>query len=376
MSAEAVTRRSFRELFGIAMALIAIWLVAGLFTASEFYRRSIAQHGMTEEFIYIVGVQTVIGLVWATITPLLIAIAERLPLRRPVLVRNALILLALLPVIAVARAVIGGIVLNLGEHHSVQLKMMSLSISVRTHKNIAITALIFVVTNLVMAQREAAARARRELAAQSLLTRAELDDLRAHIQPHFLFLTLQTIAEMVHVNPRVADDMIVGLADLLRRSLAIGNEPVTLADELEFVDRNLALYQICFGGRLIVRLDADEDVLGARVPPLLVQQLVENAMVHGVAPGGAGSIAIRGWRDGQQLRISVSDGGTANARDDAQSLTPVRARLSKLYGAAYSLVFTEEGDRCTAAIALPLDVAEQPFSRSIVPSEELVLEGL
>src|SRR5690349_728118 len=90
-SNESIAPQRVRELFGIAMALIAIWLVAGLFTASEFYRRSIAQHGMTEEFIYIMGVQTVSGLIWATFTPVLIAIAERLPLHRPVLVRNALI---------------------------------------------------------------------------------------------------------------------------------------------------------------------------------------------------------------------------------------------------------------------------------------------
>jgi two-component system, LytTR family, sensor kinase len=379
-TADSMARRPVRELFAIAMALIAIWLVAGLFTASEFYRRSIAQHGKTEEFIYIMGVQTVSGLIWATVTPVLIAIAERLPLRRPVLVRNALILIALLPVIAIARAVIGSVVLNLGEHHGIQLTMMHLSISIRTHRNIAMTALIFVVTNLVMAQRESAARARRELAAQALLAHAELDELRAHVQPHFLFLTLRTIAEVLHVNPAAADDMIVGLADLLRRGLALGNNPVPLAEELEFVDRNLALYQICFGGRLQVRFDADEDVLTARVPPLLVQQLVENAVVSGIAPAGRGAIAIRGWRDGEQLRTSVSDSGSGllatSARDDARGLAPVRTRLEKLFGSAQSLTFGRENGHCVAAVSLPFDDVVQPAPVSNVSLGEAVGEGL
>jgi two-component system LytT family sensor kinase len=363
-AAQPITPRRLRELAGIALALIAVWLVAGLFTASEFYRRSIALGGGPIEGIRnVVMFQMVQSLNWAVLTPIIIAIAERLPLRRPLLIRNTLILLGLLPVIAVARAVWGGVVLNLGEHHAVSRQMMVLSINIRTHRNLAIGALIIVATNLVMAQREAAARARRELAAQALLVHAELDGLREQMQPHFLFLTLQTIAEVVHVDPAAADDMIVGLADLLRRSLALGNEPVPLADELDFVDRNLALYQICFGGRLAVRFDADEDVLDARVPPLLVQQLVENAVVTGIAPAGGGDIEIRGWRDGERLRVTVSNGAGngngAGVHDDGQGLGVVGTRLEKLFGTRQSLTVTRVPDRVSVTVAMPLDLVMQ-----------------
>jgi hypothetical protein len=360
VSATAITPRRLLELTGIALAIIMIWLVIGLFTASEFYRRMIALQGQTEGILSVLVVQTVTALIWATLTPFLVAIAERLPLRKPVLLRNALLILAMLPAIAVFRAIVGSMALNLGEHHPVSLSMMRLSISIRTHRNIAIGAMIFVVTNLVMAQREAASRARRELAAQTLLAHAELDDLRAQMQPHFLFLTLQTIAEVVHVSPAAADDMIVGLADLLRGSLALGNEPVPLADELEFVDRSLALYQVCFRGKLAVRFDADDDVLAARVPPLLVQQLVQNAVVNGIAPAGAGEIDIRGWRDEAQLRIAVSDSGAALARDDAHGLAPVRTRLEKLFGNAQSLIVERRADRCVTTVAMPLHLAPPP----------------
>ena len=363
-----MTTRRFLELVGISFALIVIWIVVGLFTASEFYRRSITWGGQTEALKEIVLFQIVSGLVWATVTPIIIAIAERLPLRTPFLLRNTGLIILLLPTIGFSRAVLGSALLDLIEDGRITIEMLQLSISIRTHRYTAMAAMIVVVTNLVLAQREAAARARRELAAQTLLARAQLDDLRAQMQPHFLFKTLQTIGEVVHHDPAAADDMIVGLADLLRRSLALGNDPVALSDELDFVDRNLALYQICFGGQLAVRFDAYEDVLAARVPPLLVQQLVENAVVNGIAPVGGGEIEIRGWRDGEQLRLEVRDGGTDVARDDEHGLAPVRARLEKLFGNAHTLTVRREARGVIAAVSLPL-MQETP-SLTLVPTLE------
>ena len=349
-----MTARRLFELFGISIAFIVIWIVVGLFTASEFYRRSILLKGQTEALWEVVLFQATSGLVWATVTPLIIAMAERLPLRKPFLWRNTLLILMLLPAIGFARAVIGASMLDFIETSRVSLEMLTLSVSIRTHRYSAMAAMVVVVTNLVMAQREAAARARRELAAQTLLARAQLDELRAQMQPHFLFKTLETIGEVVHVNPAAADDMVVGLADLLRRSLALGNDPVPLSDELDFVDRNLALYRICFGGRLAVRFDADEDVLAARVPPLLLQQLVENSVVNGIAPAGGGELEIRGWRDGERLHLEVRDRGSDLARDDEHGLAPVRARLEKLFGSAHSLTVRREPNGVVvSAVSIP-----------------------
>jgi hypothetical protein len=355
-----VTPRRLLELFGTAMALIGICLLAGLFTASEFYRRSIAMGATPAAIDVLVLFQVVSGLIWAVATPLIIAIAERLPLRKPFVIRNALLLAVIIPVIAVVRAVIGAAILNLGEGHHVSLDLIRFSVSIRTHRNIAIEVMIVVITNLVLAQREASTRARRDLAAKTLLARAELDGLRAQMQPHFLFLTLRTISDMVPVDAGAADDMIVGLADLLRRSLALGNDPVPLSDELDFVDRSLALYQVCFGGRLSVRYDADESVLGARVPPLLIQQLVEVAVMNGIAPTGGGEIEIRCRRAGELLRIEVLDRGTVNGRADEELLAPVRARLEKLFGAGHNVVQISEDDRVVTAVTIPLLGAERP----------------
>lgn len=355
MTAPRNDRRPFRELAAIAAGFVAVWFVAGLFTASEFYRRSIAMGGLREEFANVLRVQMVGSLIWATLTPIVIAIAERLPLRKPHLARNALAILAFLPVLALGRAIVGGVILNLSEGDPVSMKMMRLSIGIRTHRNIAIGAMIVMLTNLVLARREAAARARRELDAQTLLARAQLDELRAQIQPHFLFLTLRTIGEVVHRDPAAADDMIVTLADLLRRGLNLGNDPIELAEELEFVDRSLALYRVCFDGRLAVRFDAEEEVLAARVPPLLVQQLAENAVVNGIAPAGGGELAIRASRDGARLRIEVRDSGAGiAARDDERGLAAVRTRLATLFGLEQSLTTARDADGVVTAVTMPL----------------------
>lgn len=362
-----LTSRRLAQLFGISMAIIGIWILASLFTTSEFYRRSIAGGGTREDIKYVLGFQIAASLAWAVATPIVIAIAERLPLRKPHLLRNTVLVVLLLPVIALIRAIVGGVVLNLGELKPVSLDMLRLSVAIRTHRNIAIGAMIVIFTNLVMARREAAARARRELAAQTLLARAELDELRAQMQPHFLFLTLHTISDMVHIDPAMADDMIVGLAELLRRSLALGNDPIPLAEELDFVDRYLALYTVAFGGRVTVRFDADEVVLTARVLPLIVQQVVESAIVNGIAPAGGGDLEIRAWCDGDKLRLDVSDSGSAiESRNDERSLAPVHLRLAKWFDGAQSLSVRRDEHRFVAAMTTPLDL----------PEENVVLEAV
>jgi hypothetical protein len=120
MRESTITRRRLLDLGGIAAALVAIWIVAGLFAASEFYRRSIAMGGRREEFGNVLRVQMVTSLIWATLTPMIIALAERLPLRKPHLVRNAATIILLLPVIAVGRAILGGVILNLSERDPVR----------------------------------------------------------------------------------------------------------------------------------------------------------------------------------------------------------------------------------------------------------------
>jgi two-component system, LytTR family, sensor kinase len=185
-------------------------------------------------------------------------------------------------------------------------------------------------------------REREQLEAQLADTRLRM--LNMQLQPHFLFNTLNTIAEMVHEDPAKADAMIAGLSDLLRRTLDLGaTQDVPLGDELDLVMRYVDIQRTRFGSRLDVRVDAAPEALDIRVPPLLLQPLVENAIRHGLAARlDAGRIDIDAHLAGSSLVIVVSDDGVGEAEDmvagsDGVGLSNTRARLETLYGGGATL---------------------------------------
>jgi LytS/YehU family sensor histidine kinase len=191
-------------------------------------------------------------------------------------------------------------------------------------------------------------RARRlEVAAAQLneqLTKAQLDTLRAQINPHFLFNSLNSVAVLAR-RGRVAEveHMVTRLADLLRHSLESSRtQLVTMRVELEAVRRYLDIEQIRFGDRLVVAIDVADGLLDHLVPSFLLQPLVENAVRHG--PVDATSplhIEVRARVRDRQLIVTVSDDGAGLAgesdRPDGIGLANTRARLQGLYGANASL---------------------------------------
>jgi len=121
-------------------------------------------------------------------------------------------------------------------------------------------------------------------------TTARLAELQSRIRPHFLFNTLNTALSLVRLDPARAEGVLEDLAELFRVALADTGEAVTLAEEVELAQRYLAIEQIRFGDRLQVSWELDPDAGTARVPPLLLQPLVENAVRHGVEPAADGGI--------------------------------------------------------------------------------------
>jgi two-component system sensor histidine kinase AlgZ len=111
---------------------------------------------------------------------------------------------------------------------------------------------------------------------------ARLGDLQARIRPHFLFNTLNSAIALVREDPAKAEAMLEDLSELFRQALAEPGESVTLADEIALAQRYLAIEQVRFGDRMLVRWDIDPSANAARLPPLLLQPLVENAVKHGV----------------------------------------------------------------------------------------------
>jgi two-component system LytT family sensor kinase len=194
--------------------------------------------------------------------------------------------------------------------------------------------------------REAEARAISAERLQTRLAEAHLQTLQRQLQPHFLFNTLHTISSLMRSDIEAADQMIDRLSDLLRTSLRSKTQEVSVREELEILQSYLSIEQTRFRDRLSVGIDVEPDVLDARVPHLLLQPLVENAVRHGIAPRARpGRIDIRVFRRDGQLEIEVQDSGDGLPPDrllalnDGVGLGNTRARLGYLYGPAHRFAF-------------------------------------
>jgi hypothetical protein len=307
---------------------LAIWIIAGLFATSEFYRRSIvmAGGGAGVDWNEVLDVQMVTALNWALFTPMIVFLAERLPLRPPNRARNAGIVIALLPLIAVIRVAWGSAMVNYGEGEPLSTKLLILSFGIRTHRYIGILAAIFFVYYLVEAHRESVRRERQRMHAQTLLARTELEELRSRLQPQFAIRMLRHIGGVLRDDPRAADTLIVTLSGILRRSMGRGaGDRVPLADELEHLDRCLDLCRA--GGRLSVaaRYVADDDVLACRVPAHALQPAIESVVLE-LTAGSGGSVEVRCQREKSETQVAVS---WSVAPDGAARNTTLRMRCEE-----------------------------------------------
>jgi two-component system LytT family sensor kinase len=183
---------------------------------------------------------------------------------------------------------------------------------------------------------------------KSQLTTAHLQSLQGQLRPHFLFNTLNTIAELVHRDPEAADRMITRLGALLRRSFDThGDQEVSLESELEFLRDYSEIVCTRFHGRIAVTMSIDPEALTARVPSLVLQPLVENAVRHGLEPRAeGGTVEIVARRRLDLLELEVRDDGCGLPREDAGGvpswregvgLRNTRDRLEHLYGSAHRL---------------------------------------
>ena len=165
-------------------------------------------------------------------------------------------------------------------------------------------------------------------------TAARLTELQSRIRPHFLFNTLNSAIALVRAEPAKAETLLEDLSDLFRHALMDQGESVTLANEIALAQRYLAIEQVRFGERLQIEWSLDAKAEGARLPPLLLQPLVENAVRHGVEPSDSGALVrISTQRRGGVVVIKVSNTmpagpGPAGA---GEALRNVRERLALLH---------------------------------------------
>jgi two-component system, LytTR family, sensor histidine kinase AlgZ len=225
----------------------------------------------------------------------------------------------------------------------------------------------------VTASHEAEARA---IVAQVLARDAELKALKAQVNPHFLFNSLNSISALTSSDPARAREMCILLGDFLRRTLGLGAKTaISLEEELSLIHSFVAVEKIRFGARLNMQENVNPAALPCSVPPLLLQPLVENAVVHGIA-----NLIDGGW-----IRMDVKEGGgriavvVENQFDpeapprhrNGVGLSNVRQRLETRYGKNASIDVSAESDRFRVAISLPAEAVGEPGAVRSLPGAQI-----
>jgi signal transduction histidine kinase len=187
----------------------------------------------------------------------------------------------------------------------------------------------------------------------------ELKTIKSHINPHFIFNSLNSIRALVDENPKRARTAITELSNILRSSLQVEKmETVPLNKELDIVRDYLALEQMRFEERLKVEMDIDEDTLGQRVPPMMLQTLVENAIKHGISKRiNGGTIRIISRFNDKDFELIVQNSGNLEKKsDDGFGFKSTRDRLKFLCnGNAYFKVEEIEGTKVQSKIVMPVE---------------------
>jgi LytS/YehU family sensor histidine kinase len=206
---------------------------------------------------------------------------------------------------------------------------------------------------------------RRALELRALAREAEMSFLRRQLDPHFLFNSLKSVAALIGSDAMAARRMCLLLADFFRKSLKFSaQQTIALADELTLIDTFLAIEQVRFGERLRRSVDVSEAALTMRVPALLLQPLVENAVHHGIAHLiGGGDIKVSAKVRGSLLDIMVENSCDADrpvSRGAGVGLANVRGRVDSMYGTRASMDVENEPETFRVRLALPATPVEAP----------------
>ena len=334
-----------------------VWTIIGLVFTIQFYFAAFRSERPIE-FFRALYVQMSWSYVWALATPLILWLARRFPIERNKWPRNLLIHLltsTLLVFVAVGLAHLL-IYINYGWRagrpysilDSLRFILNNFSEGVGIYLLVSLISYAFTYYNR---SRQGELRAT-QLEAQ--LSQAQLQALKMQLHPHFIFNTLHSISALLHSDAEAARKMITRLGDFLRLTLEnSGTQEVTLQKEIEFLMCYLEIERIRFQDRLTTQVEIDPQALDARVPNLILQPIVENAIRHGIAPRSTpGRIEIQAERKNGALRIKVRDNGpglsmnrsTENLFRKGFGLANTQTRLDRLYGAAHRFELANDPD--------------------------------
>ena len=315
--------------------------------------------------------------IWAALTPLVLFVAHRFPLARPALARAiavhvaAFLLLSLLHCVLAGAA--GGPLLAVPAHYPGSL--LKLRFLEEIYGDIWMYWPLVCIQALIDSHTRAREREERAAELETLLATSRLALLRAQIQPHFLFNTLHAVSALVRIDAGAAEDMIADLGEILRAAFADSTlQETTVQRELDLVACYLRIQQRRFSDRLRVNYRIAPQVLPAALPSLVLQSLVENAVIHGIAPlARGGTIEIRADRRGGRLELQVVDDGAGMqpGHRSGMGLANARRRLRELYGEEQSLeVQTAGGGGVTATVSIPFHDAPGGAPSEVVIRED------
>ena len=225
--------------------------------------------------------------------------------------------------------------------------------------------LLSVASQYVILSLEASREAEARVMETNILAReAELKALKVQINPHFLFNSLNSISALTSIDPSRARDMCVLLGDFLRMTLGLGEKDVVrFSEELELLQKYLAIEKIRFGERLIMRETIQAESKSCLLPPLLLQPLIENAVKHGIAglPEG-GEVRLTSGRQNGRLDIVVENSWDPDApprRSGGLGLRNVQQRLEARYGKDGSLRVNTDGLLFQVILSIPAEGEEK-----------------
>ncbi|MGH7720947.1 MAG: sensor histidine kinase [Gemmatimonadaceae bacterium] len=351
-----------------ATLIFGIWTLLGLWAGSQYHLQLVAAGQLVEHLFQPFRIFLASFWLWAAFTPLVVWLARRFRLSRGTLLRNLPLHLVFFLLLAALDVAVDEL---LRPYISALPRRAYLPTYVaQLTGNVYNYAVIVAVTYVIDYARRYRERRVREARLEEQLTRARLDVIQMQLQPHFLFNTLNAIAELVNRDPAVAERIVLRLGDLLRQTLnKAGTPEVPLRDELEFLDAYLDMERVRFRDNLLIFVDVDPQALDAYVPTLILQPLVENAIRHGIAASAPpAKIDISAQRLGGSLAIEVRDNGKGIDGWDGQregiGLASTRSRLAALYGSEYRFDLHRGNPGTIARMVIPFRESTGPEAAS------------
>ncbi|NZA28085.1 histidine kinase [Luteimonas sp. SJ-92] len=338
------------------LAIVGGWTLYGLLLSAQLLTMDLADGTrMATATAFRLGMAS--GLLWVPMVVVLLWWLRTLPIERPRLVVS--IVAALLLVVALVMLRVAAVALLnpwIGWYQEFPGFWRELAASFP--RNFLLLCLMVGVAHAWLYAQRARQREREAEQLQARLTETRLEALGAQLNPHFMFNALNSIAEMVHRDADAADRMLVGLGELLRSSLDHQrSQLVPLGEELRLLRHYLEIEKVRLGARLRLRWRVDPGLDDVLVPPLVLQPLAENAILHAIAPRtAAGLLQVVARREGAHLLLEVSDDGDGvpGAHRHGTGLSNIRARLHYLFGDDQAVELQiGEGGGTTARVRLP-----------------------